>query len=71
MHLWLADRLVRHQLEPKQFFRAAYVWRFNRDANLEHDVLSYQVCHIIPQYVRDYVDHIQQEEKNHAVQTLP
>lgn len=71
MHLWLADRLVRKDLDTKQFFRAAYVWRFGKDANLEHDVLSYQVGGIIPQYVRDYVDHIQQKEKDHAVQTVP
>lgn len=71
MHLFLADHLVRHKLEPKQFFRVAHVWRFGKDANTEYDVLSYQVGGIIPQYVRDYVDHIQQKEKDHAVQTVP
>lgn len=70
MHLWLADRMNRLKLEPKQFFRLAHVWRFGKDAHTEHDVLAYQVGGIIPQYVRDYINDIQQKEKGHAVQTL-
>lgn len=71
MHLWLADRMVRLNLEAKQFFRLAHLWRFGKDAHTDHDALAYSVGGIIPQYVREYVDHIQQKEKDHAVQTVP
>lgn len=62
MHLWLADRMVRDHTEPKQFFRIAHVWRFERDVDVSRDVLTYKVGGIIPQYVQEFVRNIQQKE---------
>lgn len=71
MHLWLADRLARKDTDPKQFFRAAYMWRFEKDADITRDLITYQVGGIVPEYVREYVNHIQLKEKANAMQKVP
>ena len=70
MQLYVADQISRAEGGPKQFFRAAYMWKFGNDANVERDVLTYQVGGIIPEYVREYVCHIQQKGKENAVQKV-
>lgn len=70
MQLYIADRISRAEGGPKQFFRSAYIWRFGKDANVEHDVLTYQVGGIVPEYVREYVCNMQQKEKGHALQEV-
>lgn len=64
MHLYLAETIHRLKVEPAYFFRLAHQWRFGRDALSNHDVLSYQVGGIIPEYVREYVQHLQQTERS-------
>ena len=70
MHLYIADRISRLEGGAKQFFRAAYMWKFGNDANIERDVLTYQVGGILPEYVREYGCHIQQKEKQDALQKV-
>lgn len=62
--------MCRLKVEPKYFFRLAHQWKFGKDANVERDVLTYQVGHIIPQYVQDYIHELQRKERDNAVQTV-
>lgn len=70
MHLYLADRMVRLRVTEQQFFRTAHMWRFNRDAEINADVLAYKIGGIIPLYVQEFVKDIQQKEVSNAVQTV-
>lgn len=66
MHLFIADRLVRNP----SFFSEAHYWLYKRSVDTSHSVLEFKICGIIPDFVRQYVEHIQGKERENAVQTL-
>lgn len=70
MHLYLAEKMSRLDVQPTYFFRLAHQWRFGRDVDVTQDALAYKICGIIPLYVQEYVHHIQKGE-SHVVQTVP
>lgn len=52
--------LLNHQLQPKQFFRSAYMWKWGKDATdltLANDLLVYHTSGRLPAYVTDYLVH--------------
>jgi hypothetical protein len=51
------------QVEPKEFFRLAHIWKFGRDVDTSLDGVLYIEKGEIPPYVRDYVRDIQQKER--------
>lgn len=63
MHLYLAETMRRLRVDPQYFFRMAHQWRFTKDAEVTRDVLEYKCAGIIPVYVREYVGHLQQEQR--------
>jgi hypothetical protein len=54
------SHLIVHQLSPRQFFRAAYMWRWNKDIpeqSLEVDVMAFDKYGTVPSYISDYLVH--------------
>ena len=50
-----------HHLQPRQFFRAAYMWKWTKDLpdlSLTNDLKLFHENHQVPVYVRDYLNHI-------------
>lgn len=50
-----------HQLSHRQFLRAAYMWKFNKDISdlsLANDCKLLVECGRVPQYLTDYLVHI-------------
>lgn len=70
MQLWLVNQFVSGVSDPKTFFRAAYQWRFGKDADVSTDILTYKIGGIIPAYVQEYVGHIHEKEQKNAVQRV-
>ena len=62
MQMWLADYLVRWHIEVGTFFRAAYMWKWGKDIDVSKDVQEYNKHRRVPEYVQDYMKHIQQKE---------
>ena len=65
MKLYLANRLTTLE-DVKTFFRAAYLARFGKDADVSTvstDVTQYTTKGTIPPYVECYVSQIQQKAR--------
>ncbi len=57
MHLVLEDILTQTGIREKAFFEMAYKAKYGYLLHdLTHDVLSYQVGGIVPQYVEEYLN---------------
>jgi hypothetical protein len=53
--------MMNYQVTPKMFFRAVYMWKFNKDISdlaLANDITSYLLNGKVPPYVVDYLTHI-------------
>lgn len=66
MHLYLAQKMQALSLEPYYFFRLAHIWRFKKEVDVARDALEYRQAGIIPPYVREYVQHIQESERTNG-----
>ncbi len=66
MQLYLADKLRALNVEPHYFFRLAHIWKFKREVDVARDALEYRQAGIIPTYVREYVQHIQESERQNG-----
>jgi hypothetical protein len=52
---------MNHMLSPKQFLRAAYMWRHGKDIpdrSLCEDTRDYDELGRVPQYCKDYLAHV-------------
>lgn len=58
MNLDLEGYLERMALTEKAFFSMAYRFVHQRDADMTHDVLTYQVGGIVPEYVKTFVEEL-------------
>ena len=67
MHLYLAEKIRALGTDTRSFFRLAHIWRFGRDTTGVLDAQEYAKLGIFPQYVREYIFHIQKKERDHAV----
>ena len=65
--MYLAHKICELRVETSYFFRMAHQWKFNIDANVSRDVIEYEVAGIVPRYVQDYVQHLQQKERENAL----
>jgi hypothetical protein len=57
MNTYVELTCIARQISLRDYFRAAYIWRFNRDATLtafQEDVEYYKEFGNLPQYVREY-----------------
>lgn len=59
MYLYLREKIRSLGDDEQRFFRTAYMWRFQKDADVSNDVCQYRLHAIIPKYVEDYVHHLQ------------
>jgi len=50
--------IARNKITDTQFFRSAYMWFFQKDADVSGDVLAFRVQGAIPLYVRNYMGYI-------------
>ena len=42
----------------RQMFEEAYLYRYGRKASITRDLLTYQVAGILPDYVKEYLQHV-------------
>lgn len=63
MVLYFHNKLKELRLTYHQFFDTAYYWRYGRQVDLRPDYAAYQLKGELPEYVLDYLYHLQQEEK--------
>jgi len=60
-HALCNSHLRVHQMTPRQFFRAAHMWKWGRDIpdmSLCNDLKLFDEVGHVPKYVCDYLKHI-------------
>lgn len=62
MLLYLKYAIDRAGSDEQTFFRAAYMWRFGKDANVANDVCQYRLHAIVPRYVEEYIADMQKKQ---------
>ena len=63
MNLWMLNYIYEQGLTKEQFFRLAHIWRFDKDYDAWQDAATFRIHGIVPQFVREYVAHIQENPK--------
>lgn len=69
MLLYLANAINASGNDDTAFFRSAYIWKFGKDITVQTDVQAYRARGAVPQYVEEYVRHIQQRGGDHYLAT--
>jgi len=65
MNLFIAEVVARFDGDTRSLFRIAHVWKFGHDQgmqNAENDMVRYRVSGIVPQYLREYAEHLQRSQ---------
>jgi len=62
MLLYLKNAIYRSGNTSFDFFRTAYLWKYGKVSNSDTDVVQYTLHAIIPRYVRDYINFLQEKE---------
>lgn len=58
MMLLLETAIERTGKDDLQFFQTAYLYKFEKYADVFGDVLAYRTQKVIPQYVKDYLKYL-------------
>lgn len=57
-------------MSAHEFFQLAYQWKFNKIMDLHDDFAQYLLHSVIPLYAREYIKHLQENERarNHVLE---
>lgn len=70
MKTYIAVQLKKLDIDLLTFFRIAHYWAFKKIPDLHRDVCEYHTQSKIPMYVQRYIQHLQEKESDHVVQTM-